>query len=63
MRKKGIAGSEDTPQPKGARQALMALRDLLAWQGRLIEEALHDLDTFRPSPARAGGPGQGKRTR
>ncbi len=50
-----MAGNKGGRAPRGARQALMALRDLLAWQGRLIEEALRDIDEPRPDPC--GGKG------
>lgn len=61
MQKKGIVGIEGILQPKGARQALMAMRELLGWQGRLIEEALRALDV--PAPAGAASQKQGKRSR
>ena len=44
MQRQGLAGKKGGPTPRGARRALMALRDLLGWQGQLIDEALRDLD-------------------
>ena len=51
MKRQHLVGQKGMPTPKGARQALLALRELLVWQGKLIEEALGDLD----GPDAAGG--------
>ncbi|MCY2930302.1 MAG: hypothetical protein NTV86_12550 [Planctomycetota bacterium] len=56
MKRQGFVGEKGMPTAKGARQALLAMRELLTWQGKLLEEALHDLDAPSPAPAGSAPP-------
>lgn len=56
MKRQHLVGEKGMPTARGARQALMAMRELLIWQGKLIEEALRDLDTPSPASAPAASP-------